>query len=99
MAHSRAIGIFDYSCDGAYIFMDDPVGNRLRKYAWPIQGPSKSLIIGETVPKCMILYCAYDFIFCLLMYYSILFYIMLYRLVSCCMSWYDSVGFVLQCII
>jgi len=30
--------------------MDGPVRNRLRKYAWPIPGPSKSLIIAETVP-------------------------------------------------
>jgi len=29
--------------------MDDPVRNRLRKYEWPTPGPSKSLIIAETV--------------------------------------------------
>jgi len=29
--------------------MDDPVRNRLPKYAWPIPGPSTSLITAEAV--------------------------------------------------
>ena len=34
---------------GAYIVMDDPIWNRLQKYAWPTPEPSKSMTMAETM--------------------------------------------------
>ena len=49
ITHSRTMQIYDYSWNGAYIVMDDAIWNRLRTYAWSTPGPSKSMIIAETV--------------------------------------------------
>ena len=49
MTHSSTIRFYDYSWDGPYIVMDDAIGIRLQTYAWPTPGPSKSMIVAETV--------------------------------------------------
>ena len=43
MAHSSIIW------DGPYIAMDDAMGNRLKMYAWPIPGQSKSMTVDDMV--------------------------------------------------
>jgi hypothetical protein len=49
MTHSRTIKIYDYNWDSASIVMEDAIWHRLQTYAWPTPGPSKPLIIAETV--------------------------------------------------
>jgi hypothetical protein len=49
MTRSRKMQMYDYSWDAAYIVLEDAITNRLRTYAWPTPGPSKSVIIAEMV--------------------------------------------------
>jgi hypothetical protein len=44
--------IYDYSWAVLiYILMDATIQNRLQKHAWPTPGPSKSMILAETMLK------------------------------------------------
>jgi hypothetical protein len=49
MAHPGTIKICGCSWDGAYIVMDEAIWNRLQTYVLPTPGPSKSMVIDETV--------------------------------------------------